>query len=231
MNLDFLNIDGLNPAKEEPSSEPFRWPAEWEPQDTVWFTWPHRNDTWPAAKLAIIQQQFAEFIAQISHSQKVCINAAAPLPASIHSTLGFQNPEFHNIELHDHASNDVWCRDHGATFVIGEQSKALHAIDWQFNAWGGKFPPWELDDKIAAQMATAVGANSTRSSLFLEGGAIEGNGAGVVLTTEAVALNPNRNPSFSKAEVEAELSRCLGAKNVFWLPAGIEGDAGRDRAL
>jgi agmatine deiminase len=108
--------------------------------------------------------------------------------------------------------------------VIDTAANQLRAVDWHFNAWGGKFPPWDLDDAIAQKMAIATDGLHTRSSLFLEGGAIEGNGAGVVITTEAVALNSNRNPDWSKSMVEQELKSCLGAEKIFWLPSGIEGD-------
>ncbi|WP_018968956.1 agmatine deiminase family protein [Rubritalea marina] len=225
MNLDFLNIEGhtQKPAAEAAPRD-FRWPAEWEPQDAVWFTWPHRSDTWPAKKLSSIQKQFADFIALISRTQPVSINVAAPHHSAVLEALKIAHAELDHITLHDHPSNDVWCRDHGATFVVDQSSKQLHGIDWHFNAWGGKFPPWELDDQVAAKMASAISAETTRSSIFLEGGAIEGNGAGVVLTTEAVALNPNRNPELSKQDIEQELQRCLGASSIFWLPSGIEGD-------
>lgn len=194
-----------------------RWPAEWEEQEAVWFTWPHRQDTW-AGNLCKLEKKFAQIIATIAQFQTVRINASKTLFQHISSHFS----ELTNIELFDHPSDDVWCRDHGATFV--EQQGKLHAIDWHFNAWGGKFPPWDKDDAIAERMAESLDCSYYRSPLFLEGGAIEGNGNGVVITTEAVALNQNRNPGWSKTDVEAELQKCLGAEKVFWLPQGIEGD-------
>lgn len=200
------------------------WPAEWEKQDAIWFSWPHRTDTWPADKLRQIQQHFAGIISTCSRFQTVCINAAAPLHASISTALQAAKANMEAIRLLDHPTNDVWCRDHGATLVKNLETKQLRAIDWHFNAWGGKFPPWNLDDTIASKMAEYLGCEHLRSPLFLEGGAIEGNGAGTLITTEAVALNPNRNPEWSKRDVENELRRCLGVRDIFWLPSGIEGD-------
>ena len=194
-----------------------RWPAEWEPQERVWFSWPHREDTWPEA-LEILEQKFATIITLAADVQNVSINACESLHDRIRKKVGTSE----NIALHHHPTNDVWCRDHGATFVVKKEQ--LHAINWSFNAWGGKFPPWDLDDAIAKKMALAANATHYRSPLHLEGGAIEGNGNGVVLTTEAVALNPNRNPEWDKLSVENELKATLGAKTVFWLPKGIEGD-------
>lgn len=200
------------------------WPAEWEKQESIWFSWPHRDDTWPANKLFIVQQQFAHIISLISCYQRVSINASQKSHDSILTLLTKSNCDIEQISLHDHPTNDIWCRDHGATFVINKQSNKLRAIDWHFNAWGGKFPPWDLDDAVAKLMATSVNAEHYRSPLYMEGGAIEGNGAGTLITTEAVILNHNRNPGWTKQEVEAELREILGVHDIFWLPSGIEGD-------
>lgn len=202
----------------------YYWPAEWTEQEAIWFSWPHRSDTWPAEKLSTIQCHFAQIIAIASRYQMVCINADEGLHRGIEKMLAATSASLDSIRLHNHATNDVWCRDHGATFVIDRELQKLCAVDWHFNAWGGKFPPWDLDDAVAKKMSLAVGADHLRSPLFLEGGAIEGNGAGTLITTEAVALNPNRNPEWDKSAIEVELRRCLGVEEVFWLPSGIEGD-------
>lgn len=193
------------------------WSAEWEEQAAVWFSWPHRGDTWQG-RLTELEKKFALIVRTAARFQQVHINA----PKHCHLRIKKHLIDCSSVTLHDHATNDVWCRDHGATFV--HKNGKLHAIDWRFNAWGGKFPPWDLDDQVAEHMAKAVQCPRYRSPLFLEGGAIEGNGSGLVLTTEAVALNPNRNPDWSKQDVEKELKQCLGCESVFWLPKGIEGD-------
>ena len=199
------------------SNPSIQWPAEWETQQAVWFSWPHRADTW-AGKIDSLEKKFAEIITLASRFQTVKINASKHLWKRIEKAL----PTLANIELFDHATNDVWCRDHGATFVLS--NGLLQATDFCFNAWGGKFPPWNLDDQVAKHMASATNARHYRSTLTLEGGAIEGNGNGVLITTEAVALNPNRNPDWSKIDVEQELQKCLGVSHIHWLRAGIEGD-------
>ena len=208
----------------EPQSENLHWPAEWEKQERIWFSWPHRTDTWPAEKLTLILQQFCQIITIVARYQQVSINAHASLHKGILKLLAASNCNLRSITLHNHATNDVWCRDHGSTFVINRDTQKLRAIDWHFNAWGGKFPPWDLDDAVAKQMAESTAAEHYRSTLYIEGGAIEGNGAGTLITTEAVALNPNRNPDLSKKEVECELRKSLGVTDIFWLPSGIEGD-------
>lgn len=208
------------------NKSPHYWPAEWHRQDAVWFSWPHNPGTWSleGSTISQIQQHFAKLTSIISHTQRVCINADESLHPSILKALTESKSSLENIILFPHPTNDVWCRDHGATFVIDTAENKLRAIDWHFNAWGGKFPPWNLDDAIAQKMAEATGSLHSRSPLFLEGGGIEGNGAGIVITTEAVALNPNRNPDWSKSMVENELKTYLGVEKVFWLPSGIEGD-------
>src|SRR5690606_5749386 len=139
-------------------------------------------------------------------------------------------------------TNDAWCRDHGAIFVVRdhdppeqrlngatepvsqrEADASLAATNWKYNAWGGKYPH-ELDDEVAPQMAEILGIPRFDRSIVLEGGSIDVNGAGAVLTTEACLLNPNRNPSLSREQIEAELRDGLGVDEVLWLGDGIAGD-------
>lgn len=201
------------------NSDRITWPAEWDNQNATWFSWPHRVDTFNFKKEEF-SHAYTEFVKTVAKFQKVKINASRELFSKIEKVLG----SLENIELFDHPTNDVWCRDHGATFV--KKGDELSAVNWRFNGWGGKFPPWDLDDKIARIMFDSVCKDTEliESELFLEGGAIEGNGAGLLLTTEAVVLNANRNPNWTKSEAEQEFRRCLGVEHVCWLPAGIQGD-------
>ena len=128
------------------------------------------------------------------------------------------------VDLYEHPTNDVWCRDHGGIFIKDNDSGKVSITDWEFNAWGGKFPPFDLDNGIPEKMANVLKMDRYTSSLVLEGGAIETNGKGLLLTTEAVLLNKNRNPGKTKADVEKELKAMLGVESVFWLKEGIEGD-------
>ena len=196
------------------------WPAEWEPQEAVWISWPHREDLWQGG-LAELLERYADLAAAISPHAQVRINAAAGLHAGIRTLLEKRGVQ--NFRLYNHPTNDVWCRDHGPIFTR-RQDGTLQVADWQFNAWGGKFAPWDLDNAIPARIAESLSLPRLESRLVLEGGAIEGNGEGLLLTTEAVLLNPNRNPGLDKAAVEAELHRMLGTTHVFWLGKGIEGD-------
>ena len=197
-----------------------RWPAEWEPMEAVWISWPHREDLWQGG-LQELMGIYAGLAAAIAQEAEVRINAAAPLHDMIRRHLSARGVQ--RFRLYDHPTNDVWCRDHGPIFVQREDG-SMQIADWTFNAWGGKFAPWDLDNGIPQHIAGALQLPRLSSELILEGGAIEGNGQGLLLTTEAVLLNPNRNPGMSKAEIEAELHRMLGTRSVFWLGQGIEGD-------
>ena len=200
--------------------EQLHWPAEWEEQVAVWLSWPHRDDLWQGG-LEELTGHYADLAAVIAPHAQVRINASAHLHAGIEHLL--QKKGVSNYALYKHPTNDVWCRDHGGIFVRRADGK-MQLADWTFNAWGGKFAPWNLDNEIPSHMATAMNIPKLSSNIILEGGAIEGNGEGLIITTEAVLLNPNRNPGISKAEIEAELHRMMGTKQVFWLGHGIEGD-------
>lgn len=197
-----------------------RWPAEWEPMEAVWISWPHREDLWQGG-LQELMGIYAGLASAIATEAEVRINAAAALHPMIERHLIASGVQ--NYHLYDHPTNDVWCRDHGPIFVHREDG-GMQIADWTFNAWGGKFAPWDADNAIPQRIAGALQLPALSSKMILEGGAIEGNGQGLLLTTEAVLLNPNRNPGMSRAEIEAELHRMLGTRSVFWLGQGIEGD-------
>jgi agmatine deiminase len=201
----------------------WRFPAEWEPHEAVWLSWPLNPETWPG-RLPHLQDRFGELAALISRFVTVRINAEGGAHAAIRSTLERARADLSRIELFDHPTNDVWCRDHGPIFVAGTDGSGLTITDWTYNAWGGKFPPWDLDNAVPERFATSLSLPRQSSRLILEGGGIEGNGAGLILTTEAVLLNSNRNPDWTREEIDAELHRLLGADRVFWLARGIEGD-------
>jgi agmatine deiminase len=130
------------------------------------------------------------------------------------------------IEFHHIATNDAWIRDHGAVFVIAEHESSAPRLahDFRFNAWGGKYPPFDLDDAVAAQMAEALGVPIVRHAMVLEGGSVDVNGAGTLLTTEQCLLNSNRNPGLERSAIESCLKAAFGVTTVVWLGAGIEGD-------
>jgi agmatine deiminase len=129
-----------------------------------------------------------------------------------------------NVVLHDIPTDDVWARDHGAMFLSGLDTLPPALVDWEYNAWGGKYPPFDLDNAVPDHVAQLTGRRAFRPDIILEGGAVDGNGEGTVLTTEPCLLNPNRNPQLSQADVEQYLADFCCAKKILWLAGGIAGD-------
>jgi agmatine deiminase len=210
-------------AHDTPAALGFRMPAEWEPQEAVWLSWPHRRPTWPG-RFRPIPPKFAEIAAEISRRELVRINAAKDLHKRIRSLLAKAGALESNIELFDHPTDDAWCRDHGPLFVRSDSTGEVAVTDWEFNAWGGKYPPWDRDNAVPRRVAEALGIRRFKAPMVLEGGSIDVNGRGVLLTTEACLLNPNRNPDLSRADIEGRLRDFLGVQAVIWLGDGIAGD-------
>lgn len=200
-------------------------PPEWSPQEAVWLSWPVDDPRhWGGAKRDMIWEKFSEIAAAISRHETVRINAPGADHSAIAAACNRAKAVPERVQLFDHPHNDVWCRDHGPIFVKHRETGEVAVTDWEFNAWGGKFPPWDLDDTIPQRVAGALGKKIFKGGMILEGGAIEINGAGQLLTTEAVLLNPNRNPHLSRTEIEQLLRDGLGVSEILWLKQGIEGD-------
>ena len=200
-------------------------PPEWAPQEAVWLSWPVDDPRhWGGAKRDLMWAKFAEIAAAISRYETVRINAPGGDHSAIAAACNRAKAVPERVQLFDHAHNDVWCRDHGPIFVKHRVTGEVAVTDWDFNAWGGKFPPWDLDNTIPSRIAAALGMRVFKGGMILEGGAIEINGAGQLLTTEAVLLNPNRNPGMSREEIEQHLRDGLGVSEILWLKQGIEGD-------
>lgn len=200
-------------------------PAEWSLQEAVWLSWPVADERhWGGVKQTLIREKFAEIAAAVSRFETVRINAAGAEHGAVLAACNRAKAVPERVELFDHPHNDVWCRDHGPIFVKHRESGEVAVTDWGFNAWGGKFPPYDLDDSIPRQVADKLGMKRFEGGMILEGGAIEINGAGQLLTTEAVLLNANRNPHLSREEIERNLREGLGVQDILWLKEGIEGD-------
>ena len=208
-----------------PADHGFAMPAEWSPQEAVWLSWPVNDPRhWGGSKAERIQKIFASLAAEISRFETVRINVNPGQSKAVEQLLLNTGAEAENIEIFEHQHDDVWCRDHGPIFVKHQETGEVAMTDWEFNAWGGKFEPWDSDNSIPQQIAGSLGIRRFASSMILEGGAIETNGEGCLLTTEAVLLNANRNPQLNREEIESELTRMLGCDQIFWLSQGIEGD-------
>jgi agmatine deiminase len=205
----------MTDASPAPASLGYRWPAEWEPQAAGWLSWPRNPETWPG-KFEPVPAEFAQFARAIAEYEPVQILAGGAVLPQARQLVG--NVE--NITLHDIETNDSWCRDHGPSFLTGN---AL--VDWEYNAWGGKYPPFDLDNRVPQRIAEITGRRRFATGIILEGGAIEGNGQGTILTTESCLLNPNRNPQLGREDLERYLRDYLGARKVLWLRGGeVAGD-------
>ena len=206
-----------------PAALGFRMPAEWERQTAVWLSWPHRKSTWPG-HFRPIPRKFAEIVAAISRCEDVRINAEAALQRRAKELCRQAGAALARVTFFDHPTNDAWCRDHGPIFVQHPRTGEVAVTDWSFNAWGGKYPEFRADNAIPTHIAQALGMRRFAQRMVLEGGSIDVNGAGCLLTTEACLLNPNRNPRLNKSEIEQALRDMLGVHTIVWLGDGIVGD-------
>jgi agmatine deiminase len=208
-----------------PSALGYRMPAEWAPHEATWLSWPHNQDSWPGV-FDGVEPAMVEFVRALARSESVYINVQdADHERHVRSLLRAAAPP-ERLRFFRFPTNDAWARDHGAIFVTRARADAPRlAVDFDYNAWGGKYPPFDLDRLIGRQMAEALGVpRYARPGIVLEGGSIEVNGEGALLTTEQCLLNPNRNPTLTRADIERLLEETLGADEILWLGEGIEGD-------
>ena len=202
----------------------YHMPAEWEPQAATWMTWPAREHTsFPdGTHHDDVLPTFRAMIQALTTSQRVYLNGGnaadlAPLLASLNEA------QRANLTLTGIPAIYPWCRDHGSTFVVRDDG--LAAVNWDYNAWGGKYPEiLPSDFQINRRMAHLLGIPAFQPGLALEGGSIEVNGSGSLLVTSQCLLNPNRNPHLTKAEIETALRDSLNVENILWLDEGIVGD-------
>jgi agmatine deiminase len=209
-----------------PAQLGYRMPAEWEPHQAVWLSWPHKRESWPG-KFETVEPVVASAVAALAGSELVRINVLdGDHEAHVAQLLIAHGIDLAGVRFHRFPTNDAWCRDHGAIFLVREHGgrRELAATDWDYNAWGGKYPPFDRDVEIPRKMAEALGVPRFVGGMVLEGGSIDVNGAGVLLTTEQCLLNANRNPHLSRAQIEARLRDYLGVHTIWWLGDGIVGD-------
>ncbi|RYZ88858.1 MAG: agmatine deiminase family protein [Proteobacteria bacterium] len=211
----------------------FHFPAEFEKQTALWLSWPHKEASWPG-KLPSIYNSYCEFILRVASHQKVCINVSGEemrefaMLTIYGSTFGKSVPNLEvllsNVKFYDHPTNDAWCRDHGPAFLVNRETREKAIVDWGYNAWGDKYPPYDLDDVIPTEIGNALGLPVFNPGIVMEGGSVEFNGKGTLLTTTACLLNKNRNPHLSQMEIEKYLTDFYGVDTILWLGEGIVGD-------
>ncbi|GIW45667.1 MAG: agmatine deiminase [Candidatus Binatia bacterium] len=199
-------------------------PAEWEPHEATWLAWPHKEESWPGLFEAI-PPVWAEIVRALVPGEEVRILVAdSAMEEQARRTLVEGNVPLQRVRFFHIPTNDAWIRDHGPTFVVHRREKRTAIVDWDYNAWGGKYPPWDLDDAVPGRIAEALHLPLARPGMVLEGGSIDVNGCGSLLTTEACLLNPNRNPELTRDEIERRLRDFLGVRHILWLGDGIVGD-------
>ena len=222
----FSGGDGVFPSirpGDTPRNRGFHMPAEWEPHDAVWLSWPHNKNTFP--NLPAVEEAFFEFVTAIHTSERVeLFIPTAAVHRRVKTRLRETNVDLSQVTLHTTEFSDVWIRDYGPTFVINRALRRSAMVRWNFNAWGGKYTDQVNDGRIPGVMNRWLNLPQFVPEIVLEGGSLDVNGRGTVLTTRSCLLNPNRNPSLSADAIEDFLKEYLGVVKVIWLNDGIEGD-------
>jgi agmatine deiminase len=200
----------------------FYMPAEWHPHVATWLTWPKDPETWPG-RVEQVEQTYLEIIAALAPHETVNLLVDDDITEqSVRRRCNFSGAE--NVRFHQIRTVDSWIRDYGPNFLISRDKSAGAFNDWIFNAWGSKYEALKQDDEIPRLLEPLLDLPRFEPGIVLEGGAIEVDGNGCVLTTEQCLLNPNRNPQLSRREIEQYLKNYLGVVKVLWLGEGIVGD-------
>ena len=179
----------------------YRMPAEWEQQDAIWLSWPHNEVTWPDGMLSDVERTYVEIIAALHPDQKIKLLVRnADAEASVRGMLKRAGVALPQVIFFQIPTEDSWIRDYGPTFVVNNSARDLAMVKWTFNAWGNKYEDLIADNKIPYELNRRLSLRMFEPGIVLEGGSIEVNGAGAVLTTEQCLLNKNRNPKLSREE-------------------------------
>lgn len=203
----------------------YRFPAEWHKHRATWLSYPHDESySWPGT-LPRIYTYYNQFIREIAKSERVCLNIREEeLVPQVKRDLKLAGVNTSMVDFLVHPTNDAWCRDHGPAFLINpDLPDKKVVVSWKYNAWGDKYPH-DLDDKIPTRAAKYLDLPIYFPGIVMEGGAVDFNGAGTVLTTEACLLHENRNPDLNRDKIEEYLRNFYGVEQVLWLGDGLDGD-------
>jgi agmatine deiminase len=210
-----------------PTALGYRMPAEWEPHAATWFTWPRPDGISFPDRYDEVPPAYAELILALTPHEEVNINVwNAEMERWVRELLIKLDAPLNRVRFHHFPSYEPWCRDHGPIFLVRERDghRERAVVDWGYNAWGNKYPPFDLDDAVPQHVARLRQLPLFSPGIVMEGGSIEVNGKGTLLTTESCLLHPNRNPNLTKSEIAQYLRDYLGVTNILWLGEGIEGD-------
>ncbi|WP_400259826.1 agmatine/peptidylarginine deiminase [Candidatus Methanomassiliicoccus intestinalis] len=202
----------------------YQMPAEWAEHEATWLSWPKNPLTFPEEIIDSVEKTYSLMVEALSRGEivKILVDDAA-LEERARALLKTTQANMDNVQFFQIRSSDVWIRDYGPTFILNAQGEKA-AIKWDFNAWGAKYDDLLYDNITGENVVNTTGVRVFRPGIVLEGGSIDVNGHGVVLTTEQCLLNPNRNPHLTKADLEEYLCNYLGVEKVVWLKSGIDGD-------
>src|SRR3954469_6275560 len=198
----------MDVANKTPASLGYRMPAEWEPHAATWLSWPRREGISFPGSFDRVMPTLREMVGALtgcqsgSDSEPVCINVCNGAHEAEARAVLDSLPHQECITYYEIPTNEPWCRDHGPIFLTRDEDPKLAVVDWDYNAWGGKYPPFDLDEVAPTKIAEILQVPVFYPRLILEGGSIDVNGTGALLTTEGCLLNPNRNPGVSRAQIE-----------------------------
>jgi agmatine deiminase len=213
----------MAPLLKTPAALGYRMPAEWEPHAATWLSWPRREGISFPDSFDRVLPALRAMVEALIDSEQVCINicngAHEAEARAVLNGLRMERLTFYRIP-----TNEPWCRDHGPIFLKRNADPRLAIVDWDYNAWGGKYPPCDLDEVVPIRVAQFLDLPVFYPRMILEGGSIEVNGTGALLTTESCLLNKNRNPNLSRAQIEQRLRDYFGVREILWLAEGIDGD-------
>ncbi|WP_138429524.1 agmatine deiminase family protein [Fodinibius saliphilus] len=200
---------------------------EWHNHSATQMHWPSNKKTWPGKRLQKVEYVYLDIIEVLHRYENIHLFVDNRiLHEHVVNLLRERNINLDKIIFHIQSINDVWARDCGPIFVYREgEEEAEYAItDWEYNSWGDKYPPYDSDNKLPSYLASKYGISRYEPEMVLEGGSIDTNGDGVLITTESVLLNRNRNPQMTRDDIEQRLQDFLGIQRVIWLKGGLAGD-------
>jgi agmatine deiminase len=228
-------------TSQTPAALGYRMPAEWEPHAATWLSWSRREGISFPDSFDRVMPALRGMVEALIDSEQVCINVCNGAH-EVEAREVLRRLPMERISFHSVPTNEPWCRDHGPIFLTRAEDwsrlalEPMHTVrregapaplaivDWDYNAWGNKYPPFDLDEVVPTRLAEIINVPVFYPRMILEGGAIDVNGAGALLTTESCLLNPNRNPNLRREEIEQRLRDFLGVREILWLGDGIAGD-------
>jgi len=209
-----------------PANQGYRIPAEWEPHRATWLNWPNFTGVSFSEHQdhEHLENTYLHIVRALIPGEEVWINMNCARESDRIRSL-FADDEISRLRFFEIPTKEPWLRDFGGTFVVAPGNPApLALVDWRFNAWGGRYGPSEPENSVPRAIVAACDLPVFESDFVLEGGSIDANGQGLLLTTESCVLNPNRNPAPDRSGVEEMFAALLGIREVLWLPGGLAWD-------